>query len=220
MTIKKEILYPIFLECCIFTIDVYWSNIFDDLSYGICPHGMYISNNFLACNYTNKEFNYKIERKNIELLYNDIYTFLTVKLNLFSPFEKNNQVNKIQQVLTLEQHQTWASIKKKNIKDILVEKYVIDVSKKYCLSQKKIDELLSLIIIAFIFRVITQKDIDYSTNKIHNIRGISFEKNTIINTRVIYSNISTDNMYSELIFEDKKLMSDNWVKYINKILPK
>ena len=63
MPIKREIVYPIFLECCQFTDDKFWENVFEDLAYGKTPYGTYISKDFLCCSYKKKEFSYKIEKK-------------------------------------------------------------------------------------------------------------------------------------------------------------
>ena len=63
MPIKREIIYPIFLECCQFTDDKFWENVFEDLAYGKTPYGTYISKDFLCCSYKKKEFSYKIEKK-------------------------------------------------------------------------------------------------------------------------------------------------------------
>ena len=76
MAIKKEILYPVFLECLQFINDAFWENIFEDLAYGKTPYGTYINKDFLCCNYKNKEFSYKIEKKDPKTLYNDIYSLL------------------------------------------------------------------------------------------------------------------------------------------------
>ena len=84
MTGKKDILYPIFLECLQYTTDTFWENIFEDLAYGKTPYGTYINKNFLCCNYKNKEFSYKIEKKNADQLYNDVFNLLAKKLGLLS----------------------------------------------------------------------------------------------------------------------------------------
>ena len=69
MPIRKEIVYPIFLECVESIEDTFWKNTFEDLAYGKSPHGTYISNDFLICKSKDKEFNYKIERKNILIMF-------------------------------------------------------------------------------------------------------------------------------------------------------
>ena len=88
MPIKKEIVYPIFIECCKHATDIFWENIFEDLAYGKTPYGTYISKDFLSCKYKKKEFSYKIERKLPELIYSEVYDLLSNKLGLLSNYEK------------------------------------------------------------------------------------------------------------------------------------
>ena len=88
MSNKKEIIYPVFLECCQYTNDIFWENIFEDLAYGKTPYGTYISKDFLCCNYKDKEFSYKIEKKPSNQLYSDIYGLLHKKLGLLSQRDK------------------------------------------------------------------------------------------------------------------------------------
>ena len=214
MILKKDIIYPVFLECCQHADDSFWENIFEDLAYGKTPYGTYISKEFLCCSYKNKEFSYKIERKKSIELYNDIYTLLTNKLGILSNKEKikkrvdfNNTESRIK-----ECRQEWGDIRKKNIKDLLVEKYVIDMKKKHSLSIKQSKYLLSILFIAIVFKVISTEDIEYSKGKIQNINGIEFCNNKIIIKKNIYD-ISID--FSPETCTNKKVMGENWEKYLN-----
>ena len=148
MTIKKEIRYPIFLECCQYSNDIFWENIFEDLAYGKTPYGTYISKGFLCCNYKDKEFSYKIEQKDSEQLYNDIYLLLAKKLGLLSHQDKLNKKIDFQNIEDeiKEGRKNWNSIKKKNSKDLLIENYVITMKNKYFLSMKQSKYLLSIIV--------------------------------------------------------------------------
>ena len=103
MPIKREIIYPIFLECCQFADNIFWETIFEDLAYGKAPSGTYISKDFLNCSYKNKEFSYKIERKDPEIIYNDIYKLLTEKLGILSQKEKMQKHREMMKKLTPEQ---------------------------------------------------------------------------------------------------------------------
>ena len=213
MPVKKEIIYPIFLECCEFSEDTFWKNVFEDLSYGKCPYGTYITKDFFCCNYKNKEFSYKIEKKEPEILYNDIYELLSKKLGLLSHKDKiKKKIDfSILEDEIKENRKNWSNIRKKNIKDLLIENYVIEMKKKYSLSIKQSRELLSSIFIGMVFKVITVKDIDYSDGIIKNIDGISFKKKQIIFERDIYD---FDINITPYIIVDKKSMSDNWEKYL------
>ena len=216
---KKEILYPIFLECCQFAEDTFWENIFEDLVYGKTPYGTYINKNFLCCSYKNKEFSYKIERKDPKILYEDIYSLLTNKLGILSQREKNNKridfyrtENEIK-----ENTQDWANIRKKNIRDTLVELYVIDMKQKYKLTNLQTKNLLSSIFIGLIFKVINSKDIIYEDGKITKIEGIEFQKGKYNLIKNIY-NVEYDFTLEQ--DTEKKVMSENWKKYLTSLKKK
>lgn len=216
MPIKKEIIYPVFLECCEFSTDSFWENMFEDLAYGKTPHGTYINKNFFCCSYKNKEFSYKIERKDPIELYTDIYNLLTKKLGMMSHMEKIKKRVDFHETESRikEFRQDWGNIRKKNIKDLLVERYVIDMKNTYSLSLKQSKYLLSIIFIALIFKVFTSKDIEYGDGKIKSISGIEFTNKNILIKRGIYD---IDVNISEEMFEDKKIMKDNWEKYLSSI---
>ena len=215
MPVKKEIIYPIFLECCQYTPDTFWETIFEDLAYGITPYGTYISKDFLCCSYKNKEFSYKIEKKeSSEKLYEEVYELLANKLGLLSQREKVRKRLDFQSIeeSIKESRQTWASIRKKNVKDLLIEKYVIEMKKQHSLTVKQARYLMSVIFIAMMFKVITAKDIIYENGKIEKIEGIAFEKKQIILERNIYGTDSST--FAPQITIDKKIMSDSWEKYL------
>lgn len=214
MPIKKEIIYPIFLQCCQYTNDVFWENVFEDLAYGKTPYGTYINKDFLCCNYKDKEFSYKIEKKDPNQLYEDVYDLLAKKFGLLSQrdkLKKKIDFYNIEEEIK-EGRKNWSSIKKKNIKDLLIENYVIDMKNKFCLSLKQARYLLSIIFISMVFKVITIKDIHYSNGKIENIEGIQIKKKEIILERDIY-NIESE--FNNCILIESNLMSDNWEKYLN-----
>lgn len=219
MPIKKEIIYPVFLECYEFAEDTFWKNIFEDLSYGKTPYGTYISKNFLCCSYKNKEFSYKIERKDPKIIYKDIYNLLTKQLGILSHKEKIKKRLEFHRTESRikENRQEWCNIRKKNIKDLFVENYVIDMKKKHSLTVKQCKYMLSIIFMAIVFKVITPDDIDYSNGKIHKIDGIEFSNKKIILTRNMYdieTNISNENIC------DKQKMYDNWEKYLDELRKK
>jgi len=213
MPIKKEIIYPIFLECCQYADDAFWENIFEELAYGKAPYGTYISKNFLCCNYKKKEFIYKIEKKNAKTMYTEVYHLLTKKLGLLSQREK---VKKRKAFMDLEDsmkksRKEWGSIRKKNMKELLIEMYVIRMKTKHSLTIKQSRYLLSIIFIAMVFKVIVSKDIDYSNGRINHIEGVDFIKKQIVIQRDLYD---LQVSFAPHIVINKKLMSDNWAKYL------
>ena len=213
MTIKKDRIYPIFLECSQFITDKFWENIFEDLAYGKSPYGTYISKGSLTCKYKDKEFIYKIEKKDPKTLYTEVYILLTKKLGLLSHQDKLNKKIDFENIENeiKEGRKNWNSIRKKNIKDLLIENYVISMKNKYSLNIKQAKYLLSVIFIGMVFKIITVKDIVYKDGIINGISGVEFKKKEIILNKDIY-----DIKYNinNIIIEDKNLISSNWEKYL------
>jgi len=216
MPIRNEIIYPFFFECCEFAPNNFWKNIFDDLAYGKTPYGTYINKDFLCCSYKGKEFIYKIERKDPRVIYNDIYKLLKHKMGVLSNNEKINKRNNFYETESKikENRLEWSNIRKKNIKDLLLEIYIINMKNKYNLSVKQARNLNSIVFIGLTFKIITPKDIIYEDFKIKEIKGIEFENKKIILKINLYKNklgISND------IENKKTYMSDNWDKYLSAI---
>ena len=107
---------------------------------------------------------------------------------------------------------SWSSIRKKNVKELLVELFVTRMKNKYSLTLKKSRYLLSVIFMAMVFKVITSDDIDYSDGMINSIEGIKFTKNNIIIDCDLYDLDTVSG--NRIVLEKKSKMSDNWVKYL------
>jgi len=218
MGVKKEVVYPVFLECCQYTTDSFWESVFEELAYGKTPHGTYIVRESLMCSYKKKSFCYKIEKGvDPEQLYEDMYDLLVNRLGLLSQREKakkRTEFDEAEEKLR-ESHKDWASIKKKkNVRELLIEQYVIRSKKRYHLPISQAKYLLSVISLGMIFKVISCKDIDYHDNQIQNISGISFEEGRVILDRDIYDLNAT---FSPQIVIDRHDMSEQWVKYLKDI---
>jgi hypothetical protein len=208
MPIKKEIIYPIFLECCIHIEDLYWKQIFEDLSYGKCPYGCYINKQYLCCSFKGKEFIYKIENKDPGELYEDVYDLLHRKLGILSEDQRKNKIKSIELQDIDWKTKKWNNIKKKNIKDLIIDNYIISMKKKYKLSDITALELKNTIITGIIFKTITPKEIKYENGIIISISGIDFEKG-----KVIYEQVLKQYKYQSEKISDKntkKLLIDNY----------
>jgi hypothetical protein len=141
---------------------------------------------------------------------------LVKKLGLLSIRDKLNKkidFNNIEEELKLVR-KNWNNIRKKNIKDMLIENFAIKMKNKYSLNLKQSRKLISSIFIGMIFKVISAKDINYENGEILSIDGFSFKENEVIVERDIYD---IDNEYRKCILIDKTLMSDNWEKYLNNL---
>lgn len=210
---KRELLiYPFFLECCQFAEDKFWKNIFEDLAYGITPYGTYIHKDFLTCNFKDREFVYKIQEKNSKDLYNDIVSIFRTKLSLVSREEIMRRKNELYNDDNSNLTDDWLSIKKKNIKEVMIERYVLDMKETFGLSMKQAKYLISIIFLAFVFKVFVTNDVSIKEGKIEGIKGLEYSQGKIRLKKNIYDiqvNISPE------IIISKKLMSDEWDRFVN-----
>lgn len=208
--VVRELLYPFLIECVSHTTDPYWKSIFEDLAYGITPYSTYISRDVIICNHKDREFAYKIQRKTSEVLYEEIFELFKKKLGLLSPTEilsiKNNIIND-------DIRNDWSLIKKKNIRETLIERYVIDMKNKFNLSIQQAKHLNDIIFVSLTLRVLLSSDIIINQGFIENVNGIHFEQGKILLDYNIY-NIPTSSQQLEFII-DEKLMSTYWPKFLN-----
>ena len=212
---KNKLVYPIFLDCCKYTKDVFWQYIFEDLAYSKPPYGTFITKNYLCSTYKNKEFTYKIDTSKVpEIIFTEIFDLLSNKLGLLSDKDKLKRREFFNLQHSNIKKDNWSQIKHKIIKNIYIRDYIISSKKKYKFSQKDARKLFSFIMIGFLFKTITTNDIDFSHEKINKINGINFAPFTIIYTKNIYNCSSTSSLE---LMNDKK-MSDNWEKYLTKLI--
>ena len=100
------------------------------------------------------------------------------------------------------------------MKELLIELYVTRMKNKHMLSIKQSKYLISIILIAMVFKVITANNIDYSDGRINSIEGIDFVKKQIIIKHDLYS---MEVNFAPHIFIDKKVMADNWEKFLENL---
>ncbi len=211
----KNVIYTNILESCKYANnDMYWENIFENLAYGKPPYGTFISKDFLCCNVKRKEFMYKLENNDPKKLYNDIYKLLSDNLGIMSPIERLHTKHAYDED-EQDNSNGWNSIRKKNMKDLLIEMYVSNMKKQFNLNNTSSVKLLYMIYFAILFRLITVDDIEYKHNKITKIRGIDFIKGKLV-FDIDMSKLSDTSTISTL--PEKTLMSDNWEKYLKGIV--
>jgi hypothetical protein len=212
-----ELVYPFFIKCCIYTDDIFWKFVFEDLAYGKTPYGIYLTKNFLCCNYKGKEFSYKIDsKKNPQKLFNEVYDILHKKFGLLSKNDKVRRKKMFEdtEIEIQDNNKNWRKIRKKSIKQNIIEKYSIDKKNKYNLSNFQMKRIFSIVVIGLIFKTITFDKIVYSDGKISDINGISFSPGRIIVSPDIYN---INSILSPEIIINENNMSDNWDKYFKSV---
>jgi hypothetical protein len=158
----KIIVHPLFFEASHYAKDAFWKRMLQDLAYNDFPWGITIKENMFICSIKNKEFNFKLDDLSAEELCANIYTLFQTKLNIYSNQDCVTQKNNLDTAITME----WDDIKKKTLKNILIENYVISMKNKYSLSNKQMKKLFCIIMIGLYFKQIKNKDITYDAKAV------------------------------------------------------
>jgi hypothetical protein len=159
---KKEILFPIFLQCASQVEDPFWRYVYEDLSYGKCPYGLSLQKNYLSCYIRGKEFSYKMDAdKPPEILYQELDSLLRERAGILSEKEKLSERARLCRLRTNKNKEEWSQVKKKMIRDTLLEQYVLENSQKYQIASVMAKRVLSMLIVGLMFKTITAKDIFY-----------------------------------------------------------
>ena len=213
----RDLLYPIFIDISKEESDNFWKYIFEDLAFGICPYGTYMNKGFLCCNFKGKEFNYKIDLNNAELSQKNVKNLLRNKLGLTSSTDRITMLqdfvkteSELQEMMNLK----WSYIKKKSIKDFLIENYIIKMKKEYNLNEKQVRKLYFYIQTGLLFRFITSKDIEYTNGVIEGINGIEFSNGDILYKKDIEE---MENSSNKIKFIEKSNVLTLWYDFLNNI---
>lgn len=197
--LKKEILYPVFLACCMYLDEPLWKSVFEDLAYGICPYECFINKGYLCCSNKTKGFIYNIKsKKEPKLMCEEIKKLFMEKLNIL-----NTDIDKCIDC-DLESNIKWSQIKRKNIRDFMILNFLVKNKRDYNLSKEAIDKLQKTIKIGIIFKTISNEDIIMENGHIKSINNIE-----INNDGVTYNKdfIKVDeNTTNTEIYENKTLL--------------
>jgi hypothetical protein len=191
---KNNILYPVFVQFLPFVQDDFWKYVYKDLSIGKCPYGLSIHKNYLYSYIKGKEFAYRFQNdKGVKENFLEIDALLRKKVGILSEQEKIVEQMRVCRQRVPVQHKNdnnsskdeWTQVKRKMIRDTLLEHYVITHTFRYSLPMEFAKRILSLLIIGFMFKTITSRDIIFHNGFIHHIDGIEFQDKNVRLTRNI-----------------------------------
>jgi len=173
---KREIQFPFFLHCCRETEDKYWKYVFEDLAYGLGPYGVYFTKGFMCCGFKGKEFSYKLDPyKATNEIYTQVRSLLQNKLGIRSHDDmilQRKTFEETERDFFLYSCDDWSEIRKKEIRDLLLKKFVISKSKKEEWARSRTKKFLSALMLALQLKVITHVDIEIKGGEILSIQNL------------------------------------------------
>lgn len=222
--------HPVFLRCCQFLSDPFWVFLFEDMAYGKCPYGVVIQDECMYCILRGREFTYSLQQsKSPEEICNDLCHILSTKLNILSQqdhfrFRDECQVHTKNY---MEGIHSWNDIRKKNLKDVLLEKYSLTQKAKYDYTNRLTHTLFAVIFIGLQFKTILHRQIEYHHHTVQKIHGITCEPRRIVCAyNVFITKTTTNNNISNTsnkvprrsVSTSTMRMSHAWKRYLLSLL--
>lgn len=209
MPLRRDVIYPIFLKCIEYIEnDTFWRETFEELSYGNCYQGSYINKGFICSNVKGKEFIYKFIDKEPEKIYQDVTKLFKEKLNIMSRNDRKILIDEFEEVeknLKAIKNTDWSDIKKKSLKDILFQNFLINAKKTYELSDYQLKKIYNSINLGLMLKSIKNSDIVYENGEIKEIKGIVFYKGKYSIDIDIYAGLDED-VSKTVEKKDRKLL--------------
>jgi hypothetical protein len=209
MPLRRDVIYPIFLKCIDYIEnDTFWRETFEELSYGNCYQGSYINKGFICSNVKGKEFIYKFIDKEPEKIYQDVTKLFKEKLNIMSRNDRKILIDEFEEVeknLKAIKNTEWSEIKKKTLKDIIFQNFLIKAKKTYELSDYQLKKIYNSINLGLMLKSIKNSDIIYEEGEIKEIKGIIFSKGKYKIDIDIYSGLDEE-VSKTVEKKDRKLL--------------
>jgi len=193
--LRRDVIYPIFLKCLPFVEDEFWKETFEELSYGNCYQGAYLSKGFLCSNVKGKEFVYKFIDKEPPRIYTDVSRILKEKLNIMSKNDRKVMLNEFEEVersIQQVKQSDWNEIKKKSLKDILFQNFLIKMKQSYELRDVQVRCVYNAINLGLMLKSIKTTDVVYENCEIKEIKGFHFSKGKYRIDMDIYSGLEDE----------------------------
>ena len=142
------------------------------------PGKTYITDNQLCCKHNNKTHVLKIYANMPIRFRHDLHVFLHDTLEIRTSDEIREMIEHLDgSTEAISQIDSWTAIKKKSIKEIIIDQFVIDMQKKYQLGIRTARDLLADIYVYILFKFIQPVDIKIAGGRIQEISCLSFDQN-------------------------------------------
>jgi hypothetical protein len=215
-----EIVHPLFERCSDFTDDKFWKKTFSDLAKCKTPNGVYIYKGSLRLKGKPVDSITFAETDDCFQTFHNIYKFLSTTCGILSPDDKIKQRHDFESI-EQENKNNWVDIKRKKVKDLMIESFAVKMKQIYLLSLKQTRCLISSICMGLLFKSISASNIILENGSIKNIDGISFRERRIFFDLELYNTDIEEEGDTSVRGElQRKYMIEYWVKYLSDLSSK
>jgi hypothetical protein len=223
---EKDVVYTVLQECFKIETDTAWKEIFNNMSRGVCPKGIIIQNGTIVGSISKKNLaKYSFLNQDPADIIINIKNLYSNLLNIQSDNTKRNrEFDNINEQYNDFLYMDWRSIKKKALKELLFQNFILDLKNKNNLRSNAAKSGYEILCNAFyIYKTHKNIDVEYCEGKIISIRDIVIENNIIVNKRIeknnglCYESDCEEEEESEETETKLKSLKDLWVSYIQTI---
>jgi hypothetical protein len=173
--------FPLFLQASQHATDPFWTHLFEQMAHAKYPSGIYFdpTSQIIFCKLKGKEGMLSLESiaSDPTLVYQETRSFLQEKVGLHSQQEHFVQLQQFRDRL-VQPHESWIQVRKKNIRDLLLEQYVVSLRTLYQLSFRQLRHLYSLLLMGVQFKKVLPHHIRFEWGKIQSIEGVTLDTHT------------------------------------------
>ena len=176
---NKKILFIVLNRCVYLLKCPFWKKLLEYLSYGVSPDPtrLYINADQLIYKDDTHLLSCAIDSENIETTCNNIVKLLC-ETDIIPIHKKINCIYSEKKDLDFTEPETsWANIRKKTIKNCMIDMFVLNAMDAYNLNVTQAKSLLNKIKSAITFKRLTNDDILIEQNNIIFIHGLTFADN-------------------------------------------
>jgi hypothetical protein len=177
---EKNVVFDEIYKCSLIEDNKEWKQLLNDMARNICPKGItVVENTTIKCNNSKKGFisyifSNKEPEENLKNIKDLLKNFVNIDKNILTDF-----FSKVYQ--NTGHYLEWRKIRKKNIKEILLQNYAIEFASKNSLCSKYVYKCLYTAL--FLDKTHNSNDIEFENNKIKNICDFQVENGIILNNR-------------------------------------
>lgn len=177
-----SIIFPIFNKCKNFTLDPYWKDLFDDLSYNKFPSGFRYdpTNNCVIIKLGTKREMITVPSTPIEL-FQVLIKIFKEKLGKRSTRDlqiQKEEITTMKSKIAINLNCEWKKIKPKHAKQQILMDYITRLKVEHQMSATDAKKLLAMVQLGFQFHAIKPDDVIYENGVIKDIKGIKYDKKT------------------------------------------
>lgn len=187
------VIYPIFIECKEYVLDGYWKDVLSQCAINRFPKGIRYKVTMNPGSSDDSGFEHIFSIKTMKklgsrggvevinlptepkVLAGCLLSIFREKLDMYSSLDlqiKKEEFEVMNSSLKVNYDCTWKELKPKNVKDMMIRNYVIELQKRHSLTDGQARKLLSEINCCVQLKILDQESIVYSSGKIQSIDGI------------------------------------------------